>query len=121
MTDYFADTYALVEYIHGNPAYKPYFTGRIVTSEQNLIELFYTILKKKGEATAIKEFSTYSTRKVPITFNCIREAMKFKLAHARQKLSYADCIGYALAREMKIPFLTGDQQFADKENVAFVK
>lgn len=121
MTDYFADTYAIVEYIDGNPAYQQYFNGSIVTSEQNLIELFYALLKKKGEATAIKEFIIYSSRKVPTTFSSIRNAMKFKLAHAREKLSYADCIGYALAQEHGIPFLTGDRQFADKENVAFVK
>lgn len=121
MTDYFADTYAIIEYLNGNPAYAPYFENRIFTSQQNLIELFYTLLKKKGEKTAVQEFIRYSSRQVPLTLHSIHAAMKFKLAHASERLSYADCIGYALARELGIPFLTGDRQFANKENVAFVK
>ena len=47
--------------------------------------------------------------------------MQFKLQFKDEKLSYADCIGYAVAAEFGIKFLTGDKKFRSKENVEFVK
>ncbi|MBI2143262.1 type II toxin-antitoxin system VapC family toxin, partial [Candidatus Woesearchaeota archaeon] len=47
--------------------------------------------------------------------------MHFRLKYKKENLSYADCIGYALAEMMRIKFLTGDEKFRNKENVEFVK
>ena len=41
--------------------------------------------------------------------------------YEKRKFSYADSIGYALAQERGISFLTGDQQFKDILGVAFVR
>jgi predicted nucleic acid-binding protein len=38
----------------------------------------------------------------------------------KDKLSYTDCLGYALAMELEIPFLTGDRKFKGKKNVLWV-
>jgi hypothetical protein len=47
--------------------------------------------------------------------------MAFKFTYRKEKLSHVDCIGYALSLEHGIPFLTGDEKFAGKPNVAFVQ
>lgn len=70
---------------------------------------------------AMDLFNKYEEFAVPISNSMIIEAMDFRKQHYKQNLSYADCIGYTIARKMKIPFLTGDNQFKDMENVKFVK
>jgi len=39
----------------------------------------------------------------------------------KSNLSYVDCIGYILAKELKVGFLTGDREFEGMDNVEFVK
>jgi uncharacterized protein len=38
-----------------------------------------------------------------------------------KKLSTIDCVGYSVANRLNIPFLTGDREFADMDNVQFVR
>ena len=58
---------------------------------------------------------------VPISNSAIIEAMDFRKHHYKKNLSYVDCIGYTIAREMNVIFLTGVKQFEDMPNVKFVK
>jgi predicted nucleic acid-binding protein len=118
---YLADTYALVELLGGNPNYAPYLDQILITTKFNLIELYYHFLQDYGRETADKYLELYSKFVIPITDNCIRNGMAFKLKYKKEHLSYVDCIGYALAQELDIKFLTGDQKFETKENVEFVK
>src|SRR3989344_4438554 len=118
---FFADTYALVELLRGNPNYEPYLNAQLVTSKFNVVELYYRLLSDKGKAIADEELNVYAKLEIPITYNSIKNGMGFKLRHKKEKLSYVDCVGYALALELGIKFLTGDQKFGDKPNVAFVK
>lgn len=87
----------------------------------NLAELYYHLLREYGKEIADRYFDIYSNIIVPVTLNSIRFAMEFKLQRRTEKLSYTDCIGYALALELGIPFLTGDEKFEGKQNVEFVK
>lgn len=116
-----ADTYAIIEIIKGNKNYKKYLDANLITTKFNLIELYYHFLHDFDEDIADKYLEIYSKFLMPITNNTIRTGMKFKLKHKKEKLSYVDCIGYALALELGIKFLTGDQKFEDKENIEFVK
>lgn len=118
---FFADTYAIIEIIRGNPNYSEYTDYVLVTSKLNLIELYYHLLHDFDKDTAEKYFRVYSKFVMPISNNSIRNGMQFKLAHKKEKASYVDCVGYALALELGIKFLTGDQKFEDKDNVEFVK
>ncbi|MBI4980317.1 PIN domain-containing protein [Candidatus Woesearchaeota archaeon] len=118
---FFADTYALIEITGGNPNYKLYVGNILLTTKFNLIELYYHFLHDYSKETADHYLQVYSSCLIPITNTSIQYGMEFKLNHKQEKLSYADCIGYALAQELGIPFLTGDQKFASKENVEFVK
>ena len=124
MTDikiFLADTYALIELLGGNLNYKLYLNHILITTKFNLIELYYHFLHDYDKETAGKYLNLYSKFVVPITYSCIKKGMEFKLKHKKEKVSYVDCIGYALALEFGIKFLTGDQKFKDKENVEFVK
>ena len=53
--------------------------------------------------------------------NIIKKAAEFRLKHKERKLSMTDCVGYILALELGIKFLTGDLEFKDMENVEYVK
>lgn len=118
---FFADTYAFIEILNGNPNYKPYLNSILVTSRFNLIEFYYHLLNDKDKKTADKYLEVYSSLLIPITNKSIRIGMQFKLKHKKEKLSYTDCIGYAQALELNVRFLTGDQKFENKDNVEFVK
>jgi len=118
---YLADTYALLELIRGNKNYEPYLDKILLVTQLNLMELYYSLLKNEGMKTANELYDFFSTRTIPISNLSIVYGMHFKLKFAKEKLSYVDCVGYALAHLMKIKFLTGDQKFENKKNVEFIK
>jgi len=47
--------------------------------------------------------------------------MRRRTTGAKKKLSTIDCVGYAVSRRQKIPFLTGDHEFEDIKDVEFVR
>ena len=51
----------------------------------------------------------------------IKKAMLFRKMHKKQNLSYADCLGYQVALNRGIKFLTGDIQFKNFPEVEFVR
>lgn len=118
---FFADTYALIGVVGGNINYKQYTETLLVTSQFNLIELYYYFLRNYDRETAERYLTIYSRQLVPITKTSIVYGMQFKLEHRKEKLSYVDCIGYALALELGIRFLTGDEKFEQVSNVEFIK
>ena len=120
-TGFLADTYALIELIGGNPDYKPYTNHALATTKFNMAELYYHYLREHGMKTADRYLQALSDFVIPVSYGSMSLGMQFKLRHKNEKLSYADCIGYAVAIEMGIRFLTGDNKFRDKDNVEFVK
>lgn len=121
---FFLDTYAMREYLRGNAAYKPYFSGNeLSTSLLNLIELYYILLKDEGEAEAEKAYLAFTEYELEIRDDDVKKGMKFGLAckARRENISYADAIGYSLAQRIGARFLTGDDAFKQKPRVEFVK
>ncbi len=119
---FFFDTYAFYEIIEGNENYKPYAKDVVIfTTRLNLMELHYGLLVKyrKEEADAIYDELVKFT--VGIDDKTIKEANEFRKMLKKRKLSYVDCLGYTIARTLNVPFLTGDKEFWDLENVEFVK
>ena len=124
MTDIFlADTYALIEFFLGNNNYQRYQDAYILTTKLNIMELYYFLLKEYSKEVADRYLSFYSSSSfsIPISYSSIRYGMEFKLRHKNERLSYIDCVGYALSIELGIKFLTGDEKFRDKSNVEFAK
>lgn len=121
---FFLDTYAMREYLRGNPAYKRYFsTNELSTSLLNLIELYYILLQDEGEEEAENTCVAFTQYEVETTNDDVKRGMKFRLAckAKRENISYADAIGYSLAERAGARFLTGDDAFREKPRVEFVK
>ena len=117
---YFFDTYAFFEIIKQNAAYEKYTDVCFVTTKLNLFELYYGLLKDGNGDLASLLWDTYFPFAVDIDRDVLEFAAQFRYAHKNQKLSMTDCIGYVLAKKLCIPFLTGDTESADFENVVFV-
>jgi predicted nucleic acid-binding protein len=118
---YFLDTYALYEILAGNKKYEKYMGANVHTSILNIAELYYRILREFGEKEADEKtlpFTSFLLDMKPLT---IKKAMIFRLKNRSKKLSYVDCIGYELARENRLYFLTGDKQFSSIPHVEYVK
>ena len=120
--NYFFDSYAIMEILKGNQRYKRYLDFDIITSTLNMAEVYYSLIREIGEEKAKKKLKRLNPKiinviKLPISL----EASKFKFFYKKEKLSYIDCLGYILAKEMSLKFLTGDEKFENKKNVEFVK
>ena len=119
---FYFDTYALVEISLGAEKYLKYREGvGILTNKLNLMGLAYFMLRIKHEDKVHAVFGDYLRYNVEPSFNALIEAVKMKFLHRRHKLSYIDCLGYMIARENKVKFLTGDEKFRNMDNVEFVK
>lgn len=85
------------------------------------MELAYFLLRIGRDDKISVIFNDYLRYNVEPSANALIEAVKFKFMHRKKKLSYADCLGYAVAKENKVRFLTGDEKFRNMDNVEFVK
>ena len=117
---YFFDTYAIIEIIEENKNYDRYKDEEIITSILNVGELYYALLKKNAEAAEIW-YEKLKQSAVLINVEIIKKAMKFRFENKNKKFSSIDCVGYVLAKERNLIFLTGDEGFKEMENVEFVK
>ena len=119
----FFDTYAIIEIIKGSPSYKPYTKEQFITTNYNLMELYYSLLRLFDEKTAEHYYAIFLPACVTVSDATIKAAMKFRLIQRKQKnlISYIDCIGYFVALENDVKLLTGEKHFKQLNNVEFVK
>jgi len=115
---YFFDTYALIEVYEGNKNYDQYKDKEFVTSYFNLIEFDFYLLKNEEDRNLFKRLKEFIIR---IEDEDVKKANELKLKYKKEDISFTDCLGYIIAKRLGIKFLTGDNQFKDKENVEFVK
>lgn len=120
---HFLDTYALIEIIKGNPDYKKYIKQPCITTAYNLMELYYALLRLYNEKTAENYYEHFRPICVPVREKTIKESMKFRLVQRKNGnlISYIDCIGYYVALELGIKFLTGEKHFKKLRNVEFIQ
>ena len=118
---FFCDTYALIEIIKGSKDYEIYTDSLLITSDLNLMELFYFLLRTYGKSKALEYFTEWEDIAVPIPKYVILKAMELKLIYKKEKLSYVDCMGYTYAQDNNILFLTGDAKFENKSGVEYIK
>ena len=78
-------------------------------------------LLKDNQRLHVLLFERYYESAIDFDINVIKEAAKLRLKYKKNDLSMTDCIGYILAKEWNIKFLTGDKEFENMENVEFVK
>ena len=124
MDDLFADTYALIEILKGNPNYEKYSERSLITTEFNIFELAYALYRDFGDGA----IDTLRLVRDDIAMEYVGdddyiEAAKIRLLTNKEgkNLSLIDCLGYSYAKRLGIKFFTGDQEFEYMENVEYVK
>ncbi len=116
---FFLDTFAIMEIIKGNAKYEKYLDSELFTSLLNLYEMYYNLLKVADEKAKDKFFQ-FKQFLVPMKDEHIFLASKFRIGNIRLNLSYVDALGYTIAKEDGMKFLTGDKAFRKIDNVEFV-
>jgi predicted nucleic acid-binding protein len=115
----FLDTYALVEILNGNPAYRGELDGA-GTSLFHLFELHVQLSRLRDANTADTVFGDLRPLAAEVEDADVLAASRFKRAHPKKRLSYADALGYAMAKQRGIPFVTGDIAFRAMDGVRFI-
>ena len=119
---FYFDTYALVEIAQGNQNYARYREDiKILTNKVNLMELAYFLFRIGKEDKIEIVFKDYLKYNIEPSTNALIGAAKLKFLQRKKKLSYTDCLGYLIAKENKVKFLTGDEKFKNMLNVEFIK
>jgi hypothetical protein len=123
---YFYDSYAIIEYLNGNHKYRHYFEDADgVLTKLNLMEVYFRILGTNGTKAAKNVISTFSRYLIDFDIPAIEGSMKLRLelknSKKRLDISCADALGYHLARQAGMKFLTGDRAFEALEDVEFVR
>ncbi|MEK6925095.1 MAG: PIN domain-containing protein [Nanoarchaeota archaeon] len=118
---FFFDTYAFYEIIKENKSYEPYLDSIIITTKLNIFELYHRFLKYNDKDLADISFEEYYPFAIEFNEEVIKEAAKLKVLLNKRDVSMTDCIGYCLAKQLGVKFLTGDEQFEKMEHVEYVK
>lgn len=119
--DFFFDTYSLYEIIKGNKNYEKYLSVGIVTTKLNIFELYFNFLSENNLELAESSLEKYYRFAQDFDQDVIKNSTKLKKLMNKRNISMTDCIGYCLARQLGIKFLTGDKEFETLDNVEFVK
>ncbi len=125
MARLFGDTYALIELLKGNPSYDRYSNADLVTTEFNMLELTYALLRDFGrhETANVIDFVRRKIEVIPTDDSDYLDASEFRLSVNKtgKKLSLVDALGYSCSRNLGIKFLTGDREFNGMDNVEYIK
>lgn len=118
---YFLDSYAIIEILKSNPNYEKFLDASLISSRINLVEVAYHLLESFPKQKAQEIISSLSFSIIEIEEKQVTEIALFRKENSKKKLSYIDCIGYVLAKENNLKFVTGDKEFKDMANVEYVK
>lgn len=119
---YFWDTYAIIEFINGNPKFARFSEESVTITIFNIAEIFWIALREYDEEKANRIFEDYKSAVINVNDETLKEAIKFrKKVYKNKKISYADAIGYIFAVKNNMKFLTGDKEFDGLDNVEFIK
>jgi predicted nucleic acid-binding protein len=120
---FFYDSYAVLAYLSDNPKYRPFFEENDgILTKLNLMEIYYRTLEVHGAQAASQVVKAFAKFVTDFGVADIEGAMKLwlKLKKNGRDISYADALGYYLAKKSNIKFLTGDKWFKGLEGVEFV-
>ena len=122
---YLFDSYAIIEVLKGSRTYAPFASSDLVfTNKLHLAEAYFYFVKNGATEKAEQVFDSFSLHSIDIPDAVIKTAMRFRFEFnkgRKSKISYADAIGYELAKFKRVKFLTGDDSFEKLPNVEFVK
>lgn len=123
MAEFLADTYALFEYVAGKKPFTQLLaSATFATTSLNVAEFAHG-LRKRG----VEQVEQYCTPLIPYVIDppprVALEAARFRFERqaAGADCSTVDAWGYATARFLGVPFLTGDEALRGFPGVKFVK
>ena len=120
-TAYFLDTYALIEIIKENKNFKRFEETINFTNSLNLLELHYSINNEFGSKKADEIIDELKPLVINIEMRDVKGASIFRTKNMKLKFSYIDCLGYIMASNRNMKFVTGDNSFKNFDNVEFIK
>jgi predicted nucleic acid-binding protein len=124
LVDFLADSYALVALLEGKERYVRIFRRKILaTTALNVLEVYATLLRRFDHAQAREKSAAFLPLAVPVPAETVLRAGDFRhrMRSMKRDCSYIDAWGYASARHLGVPFLTGDPAFRGIEQVEFVR
>ncbi|MFH1224439.1 MAG: PIN domain-containing protein [Candidatus Diapherotrites archaeon] len=120
-TENFLDSYALIEILRGNPRYAAIAEYTAVSTVANLVEVAYCLLYEFPKEKVSEMVNSLGIKVLDVRADHVMQVAEFRKEHSKKGFSYIDCIGYVLAKESRLPFVTGDRQFEGMPNVEFIK
>ncbi|MEM3087269.1 MAG: PIN domain-containing protein [Halobacteria archaeon] len=129
MNRYYYDSWAILEFFGGNPRFEPYFAGVPgATSAWNLAEVYFKLIQAGHPVEdARRKCLRFQSHLLTFGPRTVFRAMEFRRDHpdperaGRYLFSYADALGYALALERGLTFLTGDRDFQGLPKVEYLR
>src|SRR3989344_7028680 len=110
---YFFDTYAIIEAHLGNPSFSKFGKYPLIVSFLNVAEFYEYLMREYGSEAAENKMRQISFEIIQPNLKTIKDSVNFRQEKKKNHISWADCIGYCLAKENGIKFLTGDKEFRD--------
>lgn len=115
MNDYLWDSYALIEGLKGSAAYSELESAPIITTPFTVMETCHFLQKDldyspQESADIALDLMEHAP---PLDGRLLSAAATWRLEHAtrQRNYSYADALGYVMARCLGLTFLTGDRAF----------
>ena len=121
---FYLDSYAIIEMARGNPRYLGFRDAPVVTSNLNLLEVYYILCQQGSENLAEDCLESLKPQAVDIPPRMIPRIAKYRLERrgaTGERFSYADAFGYVYAQERGYTFLTGAHEFEGFPGVRFVR
>lgn len=125
MTEFFADTFAILAVLAGDDAYVqrfrrgPFRTGSLNVAEAAFAQLVNEVSLEEARSNLAPFDAVAQAPSARILFEGARH--QAEMARRQRHWSFVDAVGYVQARELALPFLTGDTVFEGAEGVEFLK
>ncbi len=119
MEGVFFDTYALIAVKNRKKSYDKFVDVVGVTTVFNLCEYAWLLRRELDKKIVFLEIIKVDPLLVDVDVEIVANAVEIRLKN--KNMSMPDAIGYATSLFLKIPFVTGDDDFKGLPNVVFVK
>ncbi|MBI4895717.1 MAG: PIN domain-containing protein [Candidatus Aenigmarchaeota archaeon] len=111
---YLLGTDAIIEILKGSKKYEHFAGEDLFVTDVSMQEVCILVLKEFGEEKAKDVFNIFFDRIIPIDKSFIMDATLFKVEN---KTSFSDSIGYVVAKEKGLKFLTSNKYFVKFDSV----
>lgn len=130
MTKYVLDSFAVLSILYGEAGSADVLSilrgiehqkANVAMNVANLGEVYYSVAREEGEADAIRAVAYVKQAGIELVTLDERLALAAGRLKANFRMSYADCIAAATAREREAIIVTGDPEFRAVEKEVAVR